>query len=150
MRIRVAAVGRARRAPEGQLCDAYLKRIRTWGIELREVEVRGGRDGPVAEAAALRSAIPVGAHLVALDPGGRTLDSLEFAQVLDRWAVRPVDHLVFLIGGADGLSPDLLKEAAFRLSLGSMTWPHLLARVMLVEQIYRAQQILAGHPYHRA
>ena len=147
MRIRIAAVGRARRSPEGELCALYLNRIRTWPVELREIEPRSGI---TREAAAMRAAIPDRALIVALDRTGEMLDSTGLARRLDEWATAGTGHVVFLIGGADGLSDNLLADCNQILSFGSMTWPHMMARVMLAEQIYRAQQILAGHPYHRA
>jgi 23S rRNA (pseudouridine1915-N3)-methyltransferase len=151
MRIRIAAVGRSRRSPEADLCATYIQRIHAWPVEIKEVEAKGSRgEGQVAEASLLRSAIPAGAFVVCLDPGGKPLGSVQFARLLDRWAGESVRQLAFVIGGADGLSPDLVASAGLSMSLGEMTWPHLLARAMLVEQIYRAQQILAGHPYHRA
>jgi len=88
--------------------------------------------------------------VVALDRRGKALDSAGFAQRLGRWRDDGVAELGFLIGGADGHGEPLLKKASLILSFGAMTWPHLLARAMLAEQIYRAQQMLAGHPYHRA
>ena len=151
MRIRVAAVGRSGRSPEAELCATYIQRIHAWPVEIREVEAKGRHGaGPDAEAVLLRATIPEDAHVVCLDPGGKALGSIQFARLLDRWAVESVRHLVFLIGGANGLSADLVASARLSLSFGEMTWPHLLARAMLVEQLYRAQQILAGHPYHRA
>ena len=150
MRIRIVAVGRARRSPEAELCAKYLKRVHTWPVELREVEGRGaGRAGAAGEAAALRAAIPGGGYVVALDRRGRSVDSAAFATLFDRWSAQSVSQLVFLIGGAGGLGEVLVENADDILSFGSMTWPHMLARVMLVEQIYRAQQILTRHPYHR-
>ena len=101
------------------------------------------------EGELLRAACPQGATLVALDRRGRTLDSAGFAQRLGTWRDNSVADVAFLIGGADGHTEALLKQCALTLSFGTMTWPHLLARAMLAEQIYRAQQILAGHPYHR-
>ncbi len=151
MRIRVAAVGRARRSPEAELCALYLKRIHAWSVELREVEGRrAGRESVAGETVVLRAAIPAGAHVIALDRRGQSVDSSAFAGLFDQWSAQSIGQLVFLIGGADGLSPGLIEDADVVLSFGSMTWPHMLARVMLVEQIYRAQQILARHPYHRA
>ena len=152
MRIRVVAVGRARRSPEAELCAVYLKRIHhTWPVELREVEGRGaGRDVAAGESVVLRAATPAGAYVIALDRRGRSVDSVGFADLFARWKAQSIGQLVFLIGGAEGLSEELIEDADVVLSFGSMTWPHMLARVMLVEQIYRAQQILAGNPYHRA
>lgn len=84
-----------------------------------------------------------------MDGRGKTLTSQGFSEHIARWTGRESKRLVFLIGGADGHSDDVMKKADFTLSFGTMTWPHMLARVMLVEQLYRAQQIAAGHPYHR-
>jgi 23S rRNA (pseudouridine1915-N3)-methyltransferase len=93
--------------------------------------------------------MPEGSVLVALDGRGTQLSSADLAKRLDTWRQSAAD-LAFVIGGAEGLHESVLKKASLVLSLGAMTWPHLLARGMLLEQIYRAQQILAGHPYHRA
>lgn len=100
------------------------------------------------EAEALRARIPAGAFTVMLDRAGEAPDSEGLARLLARWdgAGRP---LCFIIGGAEGLDPALLAQAGFLLSLGPMVWPHLLARAMLAEQLFRARSILAGHPYHR-
>lgn len=101
------------------------------------------------EGAALLAALPAGALAIALDLGGHTPDSGGLAALLERWEVggKP---LAFLIGGAEGLDPAVLARAEHRLSLGPMTWPHFLVRGMLAEQLYRAQAIRTGHPYHRA
>jgi 23S rRNA (pseudouridine1915-N3)-methyltransferase len=116
------------------------------------VEVADGRGaaGEIMrrEAEALRARIPPGAFTVALDRTGEALDSAGLARRLQRWS-ESGRGLCFLIGGAEGLDPALLVQCQARLSLGPMVWPHLLARVMLTEQLFRAQSILAGHPYHR-
>ncbi len=88
-------------------------------------------------------------YVVALDPHGKILSSESLATFVQRRQDDGTRDMCFIIGGADGLSDDVMARAQFRLSLGAMIWPHLLARVMLIEQLYRAQQILAGHPYHR-
>lgn len=162
MRILVAAVGKGRAgkaaAAEQALFDDYAKRLAARGpagmtLALREVEVRRKlppEQNKTAEAELLLAEILKGATVVALDGRGRTLTSEEFATKLARWRDDGVADLVFVIGGAEGLDPRILERAAFVLSLGAMTWPHLLVRAMLAEQIYRAQSILLGHPYHRA
>jgi 23S rRNA (pseudouridine1915-N3)-methyltransferase len=101
------------------------------------------------EAALIVDAIPDGARFVALDPRGQKWSSRDLATQLRDWADRGVGTVAFAIGGATGLGEQILIRADTALSLGSMTWPHFLARIMLLEQLYRAQQILAGHPYHR-
>lgn len=116
------------------------------------VEVPEGRGSPAEmrrrEGAALLAALPERAFAVALDLGGEAPDSEGFARMLERW--RGLGRrLAFVIGGAEGLDPSVLARADQRLSLGPMTWPHLLVRALLAEQMFRAQAILSGHPYHR-
>lgn len=152
MKLTIAAIGRAGRGPERILYEHYAGRIR-WPLALRELEEK--RKLPAAqliqrESDLLLEACPQGAVLAALDRRGKTLDSEAFARCLGRWRDDSVANVAFLIGGADGHPETLLKTSTLVLSFGPMTWPHLLARAMLAEQIYRAQQLLAGHPYHRA
>jgi len=121
-------------------------------VPIVEIEVR--QRLPVAvlkarEAGLILAALPPGAHLVALDERGASWSSRELAERLAAWRDQGVTNLSFAIGGADGLGAAVLDRADTTLSFGSMTWPHLLVRGMLLEQLYRAQQILAGHPYHR-
>ena len=156
MRVHVCAVGRLRSGPERELCDDYVARFGRTGrplglgpAEIREVEDRKG-GGRAAEAALLDRAVPAGAARVVLDERGRMLNSPEFADMLARWRVQGRSDVAFLIGGADGLDPALRKGADMAISFGPMVWPHMLARVMLTEQLYRAAAILAGSPYHRA
>lgn len=155
MRITLAAIGRLRAGPERALIDDYVKRFdrtaRPLGLgPLTEREVEDKRGGGMAaEAALLTRAVPDGAWVCCLDERGETLDSPALAALLARRRDAGDRDAVFLIGGADGLEPDLRASAQFRLSLGSMVWPHALARVMLTEQLYRAASILAGSPYHR-
>jgi len=151
VRLLVLAVGRARSGPVRTLWDDYAGRLRL-PIELREIDDR--RAGSAAERTAregelMLRALPDGAVLVALDETGRPLTSQGFAAALGRWRDAGVTTVAFALGGADGLAPALLHRAALVLSLGAMTWPHMLARVLLVEQLYRAECILSGHPYHR-
>ena len=152
MKLLIACIGRAARGPERDLYEHYANRIR-WPLQLREVEEK--RKLPPAqlilrEGELLLDTVPPSAVLVALDRRGKAMDSETFARRLARWRDESVSDVAFLIGGADGHGEPLLKKAALILSFGVMTWPHLLARAMLAEQIYRAQQLLAGHPYHRA
>lgn len=156
MRLTVCAVGRARGGPEAALVEDYLRRTgRTGGpvglgpAQLIEVEDRQGR-GVAAEAEALRRALPRGAALCAMDERGRVLDSPGFAALVAGWRDSGRPAAAFVLGGADGLDPDLRGAADAVVSFGPMVWPHMLARVMLSEQLYRAASILAGTPYHRA
>ena len=152
MRITICAVGRARGNPASEICQSYAQRL-PWPVEIREVEVRKNLSGEklaLAEADLLRAAMPDRATVVALDGTGKALSSEAFAERLGRWRDDGVADLAFAIGGANGLHPELPRMADLTLSLGAMTWPHLLVRAMLMEQLYRAHTILAGHPYHRA
>ncbi len=146
----IIAVGRARDGPERALFDHYAGRLAK-PLTLREVEEK--RPLPVTdlvrrEGELLRAAVPRGAVVVALDGRGRTLDSIALAQKLGQWRDGG-DEVAFLIGGREGLDDPVLSAADLVLSLGPMTWPHLLVRALLAEQLYRAQCIISGHPYHR-
>jgi 23S rRNA (pseudouridine1915-N3)-methyltransferase len=150
MRFVILAVGRQKPGPLKELEQHYTSRI-TLALTIREVEER--RKLPPAEMKAreaelLLDAVPKAATIVALDSRGESLSSTGFAKRIAQWREAGSD-LAFIVGGAEGLADTVLQKARFTLSLGDMTWPHLLARSMLLEQIYRAQQILAGHPYHR-
>lgn len=152
MKLTIAAIGRASRGPERDLYEHYAGRIR-WPLVLREREERRKLPPPEMvrrEGELLLQAAPTGALLVALDRRGKLIDSEAFARSLGRWRDDSVPDVAFLIGGADGHAEPLLGKASLVLSFGAMTWPHLLARAMLAEQIYRGQQLLLGHPYHRA
>ena len=152
MRITLAAVGRMRAGAMRDLFDDYAGRLRLpWKlVEVEEHRRLKPDQLKSREAELLRAAIPKGATLVAMDERGKPQSSEQFAKKIGDWRDSGVADLAFLIGGADGLDDGLRKEAALILSLGAMTWPHFLARIMLAEQLYRAETILAGHPYHRA
>jgi 23S rRNA (pseudouridine1915-N3)-methyltransferase len=155
VRVQLCVVGRLRTGPERALIDDYLDRFGKAGRALglgpvseHEVEDRKG-GGMVAEAALLARAVPAGAALVILDERGEELTSPDFAARLARFRDAGRQDLAFLIGGADGLDPALRARADLAIRFGRMVWPHMLARVMLAEQLYRAATILAGSPYHR-
>ncbi len=156
MRLSVCAVGRLRAGPERALTDDYYQRFDRSGRPLglgpvTEMEVEDKKNlGPAAEALLLERALPAGALLAVLDERGRMLSSPEFAATLAKWRDGGRQDVAFVIGGADGIDPGLRARAEFGLSFGPMVWPHMLVRVMLAEQLYRAATILAGGPYHRA
>jgi len=131
--------GKIGRSPEAELVDRYLKRI-AWPTRVTELPDRGGAI-PAASAAPFRT--------VALDERGRNLPSSEFAAILSRWRDDGVREARFLIGAADGHDASVRDGADLLLSFGAATWPHMLARAMLAEQLFRAVSIIAGHPYHR-
>lgn len=156
MRVHLCAVGRLRAGPERDLIDDYTTRFDRTGRALalgpfteHEVEDRKG-GGMEAEAALLERALPSGALLVTLDERGKLLSSPEFADHLAKWRDGGRQDVAFVIGGADGIAPALRARADFSISFGKMVWPHMLVRVMLAEQLYRAASILSGAPYHRA
>jgi 23S rRNA (pseudouridine1915-N3)-methyltransferase len=152
MKIWLAAVGRSRPGPVRDLFEDYAGRL-SWPFTLREVEVRKRlppEELKRREAALLLDAVPADARVVALDERGRNLPSEDFAARLGGWRDAGAPSVAFLIGGADGHGAEVAARADLVLALGAMTWPHMMVRAMLMEQVYRAQQILAGHPYHRA
>jgi 23S rRNA (pseudouridine1915-N3)-methyltransferase len=159
MRITVVAVGRAREAPEQILCDLHWKRAIPLGrklgfSQLDFLTVDTSRSSDTAarmeeEAKRLSVRVPSAAHRIALDEAGRLFSSEALAKHLAVLRDRGGRDLAFLIGGPDGLAASLREGADERLAFGPQTWPHLLVRAMLAEQIYRAFTILSGHPYHR-
>ena len=153
----VCAVGRIRAdQPERAIFEDYHMRFNRTGKPLAlgplfETEVEDKKGGGMeAEAELLARAVPVGALLVTMDERGKVMSSPEFAVQLGRWRDEGRQDVAFVIGGADGIAPSLRDRAAFSISFGRMVWPHMLVRVMLAEQLYRAATILSGGPYHRA
>ncbi len=149
-RLDIIAVGRLKKGALHDLFQDYAKRIK-WHLNLREVESKH-RD-PVAvqadENRQILSTLDDNAFVIVLDEKGNGLRSLDFAKTLEQFQNTGETHIQFVIGGADGLTEDVRGRANMLLSFGQQTWPHMMARVMLIEQVYRAQQIMAGHPYHR-
>lgn len=137
MLLHIVARGRIGRSPEGELVERYLKRI-AWPVKVTELPDTGGR---MPDAA--------GARIVMLDETGETPGSVAFARALGRWRDDGVRECRFLIGAADGFDDAQRAGADMLLSFGRLTWPHMLARAMLAEQLWRATAILSGHPYHR-
>ncbi|MBT3916634.1 MAG: 23S rRNA (pseudouridine(1915)-N(3))-methyltransferase RlmH [Rhodospirillaceae bacterium] len=151
MNLTIAAVGRMKAGAEKSLWDDYAKRL-NWSLTLKEVEEKKPLKPAqlkIKEAELLLSAVPKGATLVAMDRGGRELASTDLAKKLGAWQDDGISEIAFVIGGSDGLDQTILDKAQLKIAMGAMTWPHLLARVMLIEQIYRAQCILSNHPYHK-
>jgi 23S rRNA (pseudouridine1915-N3)-methyltransferase len=159
MRLIVIAVGKLKQGPERELAERYRGRFDEIGrklgfgsLEIREIAESRARDAATRmaeEAAAMSAYFPEKYGLIALDERGKGIDSAGFAQHLGRFRDAATD-IIFVIGGADGLSPELRRKAQLVIAFGAATWPHQMVRVMLLEQIYRAATILAGHPYHRA
>ena len=139
MRLHVIARGKIGRSPEAELVERYAKRI-TWGFKLTELpDIGGAIPAPLTPF-----------REVLLDERGRQLSSEDFAALLGRWRDEGVRETRFLLGAADGHGAAARDKADLLLGFGAMTWPHLLARALLMEQLWRATSILAGHPYHRS
>ncbi len=139
MLLHIVARGRIGRGPEADLVERYLARI-AWPTRVTELPDRGGRIPPA----------PPATVTILLDERGESLGSIAFAERLGRWRDEGAREARFLIGAADGFDDESRAGADLLLGFGAMTWPHLLARAMLAEQLWRASSILAGHPYHRA
>lgn len=160
MRLTVAAIGRLRNGPEYELAALYLKRTEQLGrrvglrdvelVEVRESRARELSKRMIEESIAIANVIPDKAAIVLLDERGENLDSAALAAQLAKWRDAGRPAAVFIVGGDDGLAPALRERATLCLAFGAATWPHQLVRAMLLEQLYRAVTILAGHPYHRA
>ncbi len=160
MRLWIFAIGHMRGTPEGQLCEDFADRARKIGrnlgftaVAIEELPVSKHRDTAVRikdECERLAARLPEGAHIVLLDAKGKGMTSESFADMLGSLRDVGTKDLAFVIGGPDGLGTLPGKKAGRSLAFGPQTWPHLLARVLLAEQVYRALTILAGHPYHRA
>lgn len=137
--IDVLAAGKLKKGPLLELCANYKKRIR-WPFSMTEIEGHNQKD----EESKFLKKIKPKSFVIALDERGKTFKSTDFSKKIEQ-----EENVQFIIGGADGLTPAVREKSNLILSFGEQTWPHMLARVMLLEQIYRAQQILSGHPYHR-
>jgi len=151
MKLLIAAVGKSKQGPERTLFETYQKRL-PWTLDVREIDDRKTAnlpDGQDREAKALLDALPKGAFVVALDEKGASITSPDLAKNISNWAGQGHSSIAFLIGGAKGHGQAVRARADFVLSIGKLTWPHMLVRAMLAEQLYRAWSIDAGHPYHR-
>ncbi len=159
MRLLVAAVGRLKRGPERELAERYRERAEKAGrslgfrglevMEIDESRARRPAERVAEEALAVARALPENAAIVVLDERGTNLSSAEMAGLIGGWRDRGRQAAAFVIGGPDGLAERIREQADQRLAFGTATWPHQLVRIMLLEQLYRAITILAGHPYHR-
>lgn len=160
MKLSIFAIGRMKGGPERELLARYSDRIASagpkiqlTGPEIREFPESRARDAKSRkqqEADAMLAALPPQNKLILLDEAGTDMNSQKFAELLTEYRDNGIANLCFVIGGADGLSPRLASHAARTISFGKLTWPHMLVRVLLTEQIYRAITIISGHPYHRS
>jgi 23S rRNA (pseudouridine1915-N3)-methyltransferase len=159
VRLTIAAIGRLKQGAERELAERYLQRAEKAGrslgfrgleiVEIAESRHRDAERRMLEESIAIANVIPDQAALVVLDEDGEHAASRDLAAALARWRDSGRSDAVFVIGGPDGLARNLSDKADRRLAFGAFTWPHQLVRIMLLEQLYRAMTILAGHPYHR-
>ena len=151
MQLSIVAIGKGRASPENTLARSWLSRLKPAGqiIEI-ESKLPAGPKRTEDEGKRLLRAVPDGAVLGVLDPRGKDHSSEEFAALIGRWRDEGFGSAFFAVGGADGHANILRQKAICTIALGRATWPHMLFRAMLAEQLYRANAILAGHPYHRA
>ncbi len=144
MKIQIIAVGHLKSGPEKALFDQYVKRL---SYPLKVIEINSRQDKAIPAAAYLKH-LSEKDTIILLDEGGENLSSRSFSQKLETLS-QTGKQLSFIIGGADGIPEDIKRLGCFSISFGKLTWPHLLVRALLVEQLYRAQQIISNHPYHR-
>jgi 23S rRNA (pseudouridine1915-N3)-methyltransferase len=153
MRITILSIGKFENSPHKAVFENYLKRLK-WKIELREMELKNAQNMSVdkikeGEGDLILKALRPSSKLILLDERGKQFASRDFAKLISEFGVNGDSDLTFVIGGADGLAPELLKKNHLKISFGLMTLPHLMVRSVLMEQLYRAQTIISGHPYHR-
>lgn len=153
MKITIISIGKFENSAHRVTFETYLKRMK-WSIELKEFELKNANNMNVlqvkeGEAKLIAKAIKSGSVVIALDEKGKQFSSQNFAKLITDFSLQGDSHLTFIIGGANGLSKEILNLANLKISLSLMTFPHLMVRTILMEQLYRAQSIIAGHPYHR-
>ncbi len=153
MKITIISIGKFENSPHRAVFENYLKRMK-WDVELREFELKNAKNFSVdklkeEEGKLILKAIKTGSVVVALDEKGKEFSSQNFAKLLGDYSLHGSSHITFVIGGACGLGVEVLQKAQLKMSFGLMTFPHLMVRAILIEQLYRAQSIIAGHPYHR-
>ena len=153
MKVTIISIGKFENSPHKAVFENYLKRLK-WKIELKELELKNSHNMSSeklkeGEGALILKALKPSSQLIALDENGKQFKSRDFAKLLSDFALQGNSDLTFAIGGSDGLAQEVLKKSSLKISLGLMTLPHLMARSMLMEQLYRASTIIDNHPYHR-
>ncbi len=153
MKISIISIGKFENSPHKQVFESYIKRLK-WKIEIRELELKNAQNLSVAEikkgeGALILKALRPQSKLIILDENGKEYKSRDFAKLISNFALQGDSDLTFVIGGADGLSEEIIKKSQLKIAFGIMTFPHLMVRSILAEQLYRAQTIIEGHPYHR-
>lgn len=153
MRISIISIGKFEKSPHKAVFDNYVRRLK-WKFDLVELDLKKSNNLSVAkikesEGALILKAVRSSSKLIALDENGKQYNSRIFSKLMTDFAIYGESDLTFVIGGSDGLSKEVLEKASLKISLGMMVFPHLMVRSMLAEQLYRAQSISEGHPYHR-
>ncbi len=153
MKISIISIGKFENSPHKQVFETYIKRLK-WKVELKELDLKNSQNFSVpkikeGEGALILKALKPSSKLIVLDEDGKQFSSVAFAKMISDFAVAGDSDLSFVIGGSDGLSEEVLQKSNLKISFGKMTFPHLMVRAILAEQLYRAQSIIAGHPYHR-
>ena len=149
-KIDIIVVGKVKKGPWYDLIDDYVTRTK-WDVHVIEVESKftDSKAQQSHEQRLILEKLDEDSFIIVMDERGDGLRSLDFAQTIQKIQTTGADKITFLIGGAEGFTDDVRNKANMMLSFGQQTWPHVMVRVMLLEQVYRAQQIIAGHPYHR-
>lgn len=151
MNINIFSIGKFKNNPQKEVFNIYIERI-PWNVSLRELEIKSGGEAEVLKQKEsellLNSAISCD-KIILLDEYGKNLSSMEFADLIKNYRDSGQNNLAFIIGGASGVSDILRKKASQIISLGKMTFPHMMVRSILAEQLYRAYSIIHNHPYHR-
>lgn len=153
MKISIISIGKFENSPHKQVFETYIKRLK-WKVELKELDLKNSQNLSVpkikeGEGALILKALKPSSKLIILDEDGKQFSSVAFSKMISDFAVAGDSDLSFVIGGSDGLSEEILQKSNLKISFGKMTFPHLMVRAILAEQLYRAQSIIAGHPYHR-
>ena len=153
MKISIISIGKFENSPHKQVFETYIKRLK-WKVELKELDLKNSQNFSVpkikeGERALILKALKPSSKLIVLDEDGKQFSSVAFAKMISDFAVAGDSDLSFVIGGSDGLSEEVLQKSNLKISFGKMTFPHLMVRAILAEQLYRAQSIISGHPYHR-
>jgi len=153
MKISIISIGKFENSPHKQVFETYIKRLK-WKVELKELDLKNSQNLSVTkikegEGALILKVLKPSSKLIVLDEDGKQFSSVAFAKMISDFAVAGDSDLSFVIGGSDGLSEEVLQKSNLKISFGKMTFPHLMVRAILAEQLYRAQSIISGHPYHR-
>ena len=153
MKISIISIGKFENSPQKAVFENYAKRLK-WKIELKEYDLKNSKSLSIdkvkeEEGKIILKSLKPSSKIIALDERGKQFSSISFANIISDFALKGESDITFIIGGANGLSKEVLEKSHLKISFGLMTFPHLMVRSILIEQLYRAQTIISGHPYHR-